>query len=66
MITYKELLEKKVSFSTSTNVKKLDDDTLMDFIDWLENLKEPNPDNKDQYKKAMKDAKAEIKKRGFK
>ncbi len=56
----------KQKFNTSTNSKKLSDDDLMDFIDWLENLQEPNPDNKDQFNKAMKDAKKELKKRGFK
>lgn len=66
MDKFKIFLEKKPNFSTSTNPKKLNDDDLMDFIGYLENMKEPNPDNKDQFDKVMKIAKAEMKKRGFK
>jgi len=66
MITYNELLEKKKNnFSTSTNPKKLKDDDLMDWIAWLENMKDPNPDNEIQRKKAIKDGMKEMKKRGF-
>ena len=65
MLTFKELMEKK-SFNNTSNPKKMNDDELMDFIGWLENQKDPNPDDKDQYKKALKDAKACMKKRGFK
>ena len=68
-MTYKEkfdkLLEKKVKFSTTMNPKKMKDDELMDWISWLENSKEPNPDNEDQRQKAIKDGMKEMKKRGF-
>jgi len=63
---FSDLLEKKSKFTHSTNPKKLSDDDLMDFIDWLENDKmDHNPDNKDQHKKALKDSMAQMKKRGF-
>lgn len=66
MITYKDLLEKKkVKFKTSDNPKKMKDDQLMDWISWLENMKDPNPDNEDARKGAIKDGMKEMKKRGF-
>jgi len=59
------IIEKK-KFSVAMNPKKMDDDTLMDWISWLENVKEPNSDNEDQRKKSIKDGQKEMKKRGFK
>ncbi len=65
MITYEQLLEKKKKFSTTMNPKKMSDDDLMDWIGWLENMKDSNPDNEKQRKKSISDGMKEMKKRGF-
>ena len=60
---FSELLEKK-KFNTSTDPKKLNDEQLMDFIAFLDNIK-PDSSNKAQHEKTLKDAMAQMKKRGF-
>jgi len=54
----------KVRFNTSTDVKKLDDDDLMDFVTFLDQVK-PASSNKDAHAEAVKRAEAEMKSRGF-
>ncbi len=66
LMEWQKITEKKKKFTTSTNPKKLSDDDLIDFYSWLDNMPEPNPDNKDQHKKVMKDCEKEMKKRGYK
>jgi len=61
---FKSIIEKS-KYTTTTNPKKLSDDDLMDFYYWLENMKDPNPDNEDQRKKALAACKKEMKKRRF-
>jgi len=60
-----ESITEKSKYTITTNPKKLSDDDLMDFYDWLENMKDPNPDNEDQRKKALAACKKEMKKRRF-
>jgi hypothetical protein len=63
---FNDYINEKQKFNTTTNPKKLSDDDLMDFMGWMENMHDPNPDNKDQMKSAMKAGQKEMKRRGFK
>ena len=63
MKTFKEFL--KESLNMRQDVKMLSDDDLMEFIDEIENMRKPNPDNEDARQDVLKKAYAEMKKRGF-
>ena len=54
----------KIKFNTSTDVKKLNDEDLMDYISFLDNVP-PSSSNRDAHATALKNAEAELKKRGF-
>jgi hypothetical protein len=51
--------------NTQTDVKNLNDDDLMEYYDYLTNMKEPNPDNEDARQDSIKRAEKELLQRGF-